>query len=226
MSDLLPTLERLRKAYDNPEYQEGLNVDLRKALRLYASAARLEFVQDNAGNIHIWRHGRDPDLANIAVAFQLDENRSKSACESAFRVFYQLQRENLLCGVTLLGWTSVGNAYIGRNIWELAGAKTELRPWIPALEQFSAFQDVSEFPLSAIFEMVEDQSEQLQVEGTHVLTEQIRQILSSHVSTRTCSRKLLRAPEVLLTGPKAEQIGLEAIKAYSAYVGALFDNFD
>ena len=44
MSDLEQTLERFRNAYDNPGYQTGLNVALRKALRLYASAARLDFV--------------------------------------------------------------------------------------------------------------------------------------------------------------------------------------
>ena len=44
MSEREPTLERFRNAYDNPEYQKGLNVALRKALRLFAAAARLDFI--------------------------------------------------------------------------------------------------------------------------------------------------------------------------------------
>jgi hypothetical protein len=44
MADLEPTLARFRDAYDNPEHQKGLNVALRKALRLYASAVRLDFI--------------------------------------------------------------------------------------------------------------------------------------------------------------------------------------
>lgn len=170
--------------------------------------------------------GRDHDLANIAIAFQLDGNRSKAACESAFRIFYQLQRENLLCGVALVGWTSTGEAYIGRNMWEMAGSKADVRPLLRELEQFAGFQDVAEFPLSAIFEVVDDPTEHMHAEGSQVLTEQIQQISRSPVSTTSSSKKILRAPRVLLTGRGAEHLGFEAIKAYSAYIGALFDNFD
>ncbi|EXJ65189.1 hypothetical protein A1O7_01529 [Cladophialophora yegresii CBS 114405] len=226
MADFEPTLERLQKAYDSPEYQEGLNVALRKALRLYATAAGLDFVQDNAGNIHIWQHGRDRDLANIAIAFQLDENRSKAACQSAFRVFYELQRENLLCGVTLLGWTSVGDEYVGRHLWEGAGLKTQNQPSDREVQQFPDFADVSAFQLSAIFEVVEEQQEQLQVEGAKVLVEQIQKLSGPPTSARLSPRKQLRAPAVWLRGPGAERAACEAIKAYSSYIGALFDNFD
>ncbi|KIW72213.1 hypothetical protein PV04_00423 [Phialophora macrospora] len=226
MADLEPTLERFRNAYDSPEHQKGLNVSLRKALRLYASAARLDFIQDNAGNIHIWKHGRDPDLANIAIAFQLDENRSKAACQSAFRVFHELQRENLLCGVTLLGWSSVGDEYVGRHLWESAGLKTRNRPLNAEVQQFSGFADVSAFQLSAVFEVAEESQEQLQVEGDRILIEQVQKLSSSPISAKLSPRKRLRAPEVCLRGPGAERVGCEAIKAYSRYIGAMFDNFD
>ncbi|OAP62260.1 hypothetical protein AYL99_04463 [Fonsecaea erecta] len=226
MSDLESTLERLRNAYDNPEYAKGLNTALRKALRLYAAAARLDFVQDNAGNIHIWRHGRDPDLANIAIAFQLDEGRSWASCESAFRLFHQLQRENLLCGVTLLGWTSVGDDYLGRELWEAGGFMPRKQPVQPELEQFSAFEDVSKFQLSAVFEVAETPDTPLEVEGAPVLIEHVKKIASSAVASRTAIRKAIRAPEIRLKGQNAETTGFEAIKTYSAYVGALFDNFD
>ncbi|OCT54329.1 hypothetical protein CLCR_00939 [Cladophialophora carrionii] len=215
MADLEPTLERFRKAYDKPEYQKGLNVALREALKLYASAARLDFV-----------HGRDPDLANIAISFQLDESRSRAACQSAFRVFYELQRENLLCGVTLLGWSSVGGEYVGRHLWESAGLKTQSRPSNPEVQQFSNFADVSTFQLSAIFEVVEEQQEQLHVEGATVLVEQIQKLADSPISARLSPRKQLRAPGVCLRGPGAERVACGAIKAYSSYIGALFDNFD
>ena len=156
----------------------------------------------------------------------MDENRSKAACESAFRVFYELQRENLLCGVTLLGWTSVGNAYLGRDIWETAISNTRKRPSTPELEQFSAFEDASSFQLSAIFEIVEQEQEQINVEGAKVLVDQIKELLSTPVSAKLSSRMQLRAPEVCLKGHGAERVGVEAIKAYSKYVGAMFDNFD
>ncbi|ETI29154.1 hypothetical protein G647_01607 [Cladophialophora carrionii CBS 160.54] len=226
MADLEPTLERFRTAYDNPEYQKGLNVALREALKLYASAAQLDFVQDNAGNIHVSQHGRDPDLADIAISFQLDEHRSRAACQSAFRVFYELQRENLLCGVTLLGWSSVGDEYVGRHLWESAGLKTQNRPSYPEVQQFSNFADVSTFQLSAVFEVVEEQQEQLQVEGATVLVEQIQELADSPISARLSPRKQSRAPGVCLRGPGAERVACGAIKAYSSYIGALFDNFD
>ena len=182
--------------------------------------------QDNAGNIHIWRHGRDPDLANIAIAFELDENRSKATCETAFRVFYELQRENLLCGVTLLGWTSIGEDHLGRQLWETAASGTRKQQSTPELQQFSVFEDVSKFQLSAIFEITDQEDHKLEAGGAQVLVQQIQKLSSSPVSTRSSPRKQLRAPEVCLKGQSAERVGFEAIKAYSAYVGALFDNFD
>ncbi|EXJ76085.1 uncharacterized protein A1O5_00593 [Cladophialophora psammophila CBS 110553] len=226
MSDLELTLERLRNAYENPEYQGGLNTALRKALRLFATAARLDFVQDNAGNIHIWKHGRDPDLANIAIAFQLDENRSKASCESAFRLFHRLQRENLLCGLTLLGWTSAGGNHLGRDLWETGGSTPSKWPWQPELEQFSTFTDVSKFQLSAIFEVAEHQGLLLEAEGAPVLLEHVKKEAKSAISSRPAIRKQTRAPAIRIKGPNAEAIGFEAIKTHSAYVGALFDNFD
>jgi hypothetical protein len=186
----------------------------------------LGFQQDNAGNIHIWQHGRDPDLANIAISFQLDENRSNAACQSAFRVFHELQTENLLCGVTLLGWSSVGDEYVGRHLWESAGLKAQNRPLNPEVQQFSGFADVSAFQLSAVFEVLEEPREQLQVEGARILVEQIQKLSSSPISVKLSQRKQLRAPEVCLRGAGAERLGCEAIKAYSGYIGAMFDNFD
>ncbi|KIW30331.1 uncharacterized protein PV07_06081 [Cladophialophora immunda] len=226
MSDLELTLERLRNAYDKPEYAKGLNTALRKALRLFAAAARLDFVQDNAGNIHIWKHGRDPELANIAIAFQLDENRSRASCESAFRLFHQLQRENLLCGVTLLGWTSVGDDDLGRELWEMCGSMSRKQPVQPELEQFATFEDVSKFQLSAVFEVADTQDMPLEAEGAPVIIEHVKKAASSAVATRPAVRKQMRAPEVRIKGRGAEATGFEAIKTYSAYVGALFDNFD
>ncbi|KIX96082.1 uncharacterized protein Z520_08337 [Fonsecaea multimorphosa CBS 102226] len=226
MSDLELTLERLRNAYDNPEYAKGLNTALRKALRLFAAAARLDFVQDNAGNIHIWKHGRDPELANIAIAFQLDESRSRASCESAFRLFHQLQRENLLCGLTLLGWTSVGVDYLGRDLWETGGYIPTKKQVQPELEQFSTFEDVSKFQLSAVFEVAETQDIPLEAEGAPVLIEHVKKVATSAVASRPTTRKQMRAPEIRIKGQNAETIGFEAIKTYSAYVGALFDNFD
>ena len=43
MSDVNPILERFRNANSNPDYQKGLNMPLRKALRFYASGERLDF---------------------------------------------------------------------------------------------------------------------------------------------------------------------------------------
>ncbi|KIW98940.1 uncharacterized protein Z519_00603 [Cladophialophora bantiana CBS 173.52] len=226
MSDLELQLEKLRNAYDNPEYQGGLNTALRKALRLFATAARLDFVQDNAGNIHIWKHGRDPDLANIAIAFQLDQKGSKASCESAFRLFHQLQRENLLCGLTLLGWTSAGGDYLGRDPWETGGSTPSKWPSKLELEQFSMFADVSKFQLSAIFEVAETHGLPLEAEGAPILLEHVNKVATSAISSRPAVRNQTRAPEVRIKGQSAETIGFEAIKTHSAYVGALFDNFD
>jgi hypothetical protein len=103
-----------------------------------------------------------------------------------------------------------------------AGKRSET----PELDQFAGFVDVAKFQLSAIFEVVEEDGAEVQVEGAPVLVEKVKALLQAPVSAKVSSRKQLRVPEVSLKGRDAERLGFEAIKAYSIYVGALFDNFD
>ncbi|KAK7755052.1 hypothetical protein SLS62_002867 [Diatrype stigma] len=179
--------------------------------------------------------GADPVLRDLraayvsaAVAFPLDGNLSEPAFVSAFRVFSLLSREKTMpCGLVLLGWTSLGSETVGRQIWE--GSATASPPASPPeLDQFRTMSDPGDASLSAIFNVSEGGGGAiLTIEGSPVLIDKARTTLpASSAHIRQSGGKPSRAPMVAMTGPEAEVIACATIRSYSAYVAALFDNFD
>ena len=126
------------------------------------------------------------------------------------------------------GWTSIGGRLVGRDMWERSGslfAKPTTAPKIPQLEQFSDLPEGFTFPLSAVFEVVYVQAAKLRICGSPVLVPKVQKnALGSEAAVST--RKGLRAPEVRIEGVSAVDVAVVTVREYSAYVAALFENFD
>ncbi|KAI0544556.1 hypothetical protein F4679DRAFT_34969 [Xylaria curta] len=233
MEKLEETLARLQTAYETCDYNDGvdiytLNTELREQLNQYAAAEQLSVNQDSAGNIGITKPGQDSTLAAIALSFPLD-GCGKSSFVSAFRVFNLLRADNLQCGVTLLGWSSVGERLIGREIWMVAGAKKgSIPPILSQLERFSDLADPSTVTFSAIVEVWGDAAVVTEVVGSPILVETAKKHMGARgqLKATILERGAVRAPELRIMGMEAETVARGLVKDYSEYVTALFENFD
>lgn len=250
-------LKWLLRAYGtssaDDEESEFLNTRLRRSLRQHASAARLHYAvcclhsccfeaddadniqQDNLGNIYITRSGREPEIASIALGFPLDGGQDAVLLAGAFTLFSLLGNDDLVCPVTLVGWTSIGKDVVGRRAWHSSAAQL---PWIKdaathdgpkavdgRLDQFSGLPGATEFPLSAIFEIATTKSEKTQLSGAPVLVDKARKHAEGEIEA-CVQPKASRAPELRIEGADAEAVARATICDYSNYVAALFDNFD
>lgn len=118
---------------------------------------------------------------------------------------------------------------MGREQWEKSGAlfaKPSTDPAIPQLEQFSDLPDGSKFPLSAVFEVLEDQGATVRISGSPVLLPKAeKNAPGSEVSISPT--KSSRSPEVRIEGPSSVlDVVCVTVREYSVYVAALFENFD
>lgn len=243
---LTQALDSLQRAYDREDGSDSLNTAVRKALRQQAAAERLQFrvglkcfhsslrstdvqKQDSAGNIYISRQGRDPELADIAIAFQLDSHQGSDSFTSALRVFSQLASEDLICGATLMGCTSINGEAIGKQLWESSGPVSKDGPTTssnPLLEQFSLLPNPAGFSFSALFEVCETHADVLSLQGSFVLTSKAQQHVEGGKEVKVSMRNSQRAPYLSVKGPEAEKVARATICEYSSYIAALFDNFD
>ncbi|KAI1475209.1 hypothetical protein F4774DRAFT_421740 [Daldinia eschscholtzii] len=223
------TLTSLQKFYAGPDVlPTSLNRPFREALRSYATSQALQFSEDSLGNNYIARRDRDTDIAPIAITFPLDGGLSESKFTTAFRVFSLLSEVSLPCNLVLVGWTSLGSQLIGRDFWELSGTTPSYDTPSQLLE-FQEFQEKAspkDVPFSAIFEVSGENGTPLRVEGSPVLVEKTRKLTTVQADVRQSHGKAIRAPWISITGSGAEDLAIEAIKEYSAYIVALFDNFD
>jgi len=240
MSKHEEALRWLQTAYEEPlsdkNASEILNTRLRRSLRQHAAAVRLHYAQDKVGNIYITRSGREPDIASIALAFPLDGALDSLAFAGAFRLFSHLANDDLICPLVLVGWTSAGKKILGRDIWHSSAShnvwqtpvtqKTTADLSLLELEQFSTLPEASDFPLSAIFEVVKTKAETLKLSGSLILVEKARKRAGEDVETEYSQPKVTRAPEIRIEGKTAEKVARATICDYSEYVAALFDNFD
>lgn len=185
--------------------------------------------QDRAGNVYLSRRGRDPELADIAIAFQLDSNNSSGSFISALKVFSQLANEDLICGVTLVGWTSIDGEATGQQLWEMSGADSKTSSSATSnavLDQFAACPSPAEFAFSALFEVWEEEADALCLQGSFVLTSKAQKQIDSGEEVKVSTRNSRRAPILSVQGPSAEKVTKATICDYSSYIAALFDNFD
>ncbi|KAI0007416.1 hypothetical protein F4779DRAFT_514900 [Xylariaceae sp. FL0662B] len=202
-----------------------LNTPFREALRKFAASQSFQFSEDSAGNNYITRPGKDPELAPIAIAFPLDGGLSEYSFASASRIFLLLSKEDLSCGLILLGWTSLGSRIIGREIWEASASKSPY-DMPPELGTFVEMDDPKNVSLSAIVEVSEQREGVLRAKGSPILIEKARKFTKGEENISEPEVKLTRAPFVSIIGPAAESIACSLIREYSGYITALFDNFD
>ncbi|KAI0883744.1 uncharacterized protein GGS22DRAFT_189711 [Annulohypoxylon maeteangense] len=220
------SLDGLRKAYASTETQQpSLNTIFRGALKDFAVAQSLQFSEDSAGNNYITRRGKDPSIAPIAITFPLDGSLSETSFTSAFRVFSLLAKVELPCDLLLVGWTSLGERIVGRDIWD--SSVTASSQVIPSeLASFQQGDDPKDVSVSAVVEVSEQMGAPLRIEGSPVLVKKARRLMTALADVRELGKGLARAPCISITGPEAESIACSIIREYSAYIVALFDNFD
>ncbi|KAI1077020.1 hypothetical protein F5B20DRAFT_583758 [Whalleya microplaca] len=222
----LDTIAGLRKAYASTQaLLTPLNTPFREALRKLAESQSLQFSEDSVGNNYITRPGKDPELAPIAIAFPLDGGLSESSFASALRIFLLLSNEDLACDLTLLGWTSLASRIVGREIWEASVTKTSCNV-PPELEPFAEMDNPKNVSVSAVVEVSEEKEGVLRVKGSPILVQKARRLATAQESIFEPEGKLTRAPFISIIGPAAESTACSLIKEYSAYITALFDNFD
>ncbi|KAI1212605.1 uncharacterized protein F4807DRAFT_342599 [Annulohypoxylon truncatum] len=216
----------LRKAYASTESQQTLlNKTFRGALKDFAASQSLQFSEDSAGNNYITRPGKDAGIAPIAIAFPLDGGLSETSFTSAFRVFSLLSKVELSCDLMLVGWTSLDGRVVGRDIWD--SSATASPPVVPPeLEIFQQKDDPKDMSVSAVFEVSEKKGAALEIDGSPVLVEKARKLATTQANVHEFGKGLIRAPSISIIGPEAESISCSAIREYSAYIVALFDNFD
>ncbi|OTB17018.1 hypothetical protein K445DRAFT_10561 [Daldinia sp. EC12] len=220
------TLTSLQKFYAGPDVlPTSLNRPFREALRSYATSQALQLSEDSLENNYIARRDRDTDIAPIAITFPLDGGLSESKFTTAFRVFSLLSDVSLPCNLVLVGWTSLGSQLIGRDFWELSGTTPSYD--VPShLLEFHEKDSPKDVPFSAIFEVSGENGTPLKIEGSPVLVEKTRKLTTVQANVRQSHEKAIRAPWISITGSGAEDLAIEAIKEYSTYIVALFDNFD
>ncbi|OTB05027.1 hypothetical protein M426DRAFT_147098 [Hypoxylon sp. CI-4A] len=202
-----------------------LNVPFREVLKNVAASKSLHFSEDSAGNIYIIRRGKDSELAPIAVSFSLDHGPTESIFASAVRIFSILSEADLHCDLMLVGWTYLDSTLVGRELWDKS-ITTAHNGAPPELNIFREMESPENMPISAIFEVSEKEGIALRVEGSPILVEKVRKFTTDQTSLHVSEKQLTRAPSVTVVGPGAESIACSMIKEYSAYIVALFDNFD
>ena len=88
--------------------------------------------------------------------------------------------------------------------------------------------DVTELPLSAVFEVGVTEDDLLTAQGSPVLVSKVMGASERQVRAQAAAGQSrgARAPAVRIEGSGAASIGAKAVESYSRYVAALFDNFD
>ncbi|RWA08077.1 hypothetical protein EKO27_g7032 [Xylaria grammica] len=240
-------LDTLQRVYAQYREDGDLNIAMREALHQYATDKGLTFEvreepqhffslvadlqqQDSAGNIYLTRSSNDDSLANIAIAFPIDTNDSPQWFASAFSTFDLLSRDNVLCGVTLMGFTSLRGEGVGLETWENAIGIIPGKPAafsrLPLLAQFTKSPSPTTFPLSAIFQISESAEAPSSLVGSSLLIAKAQKMLGDQEGVRVCTQEFRRAPRLRVEGPGVAEVSRRIICAYSEYVVALFDNFD
>lgn len=176
------------------------------------------------GNNYVTQPGKDTGISPIAIAFPLDGS-AEASFTSAFRIFSLLSKLELPCDVMLVGWTSLGERMIGRDIWFSIDIKSN-QAVPPELETFKQRDSPKDVSVSAVFEVSEQEGVPLTIEGSPVILEKARSLTTAQTNLRELIPGLTRVPLISIMGTEAESIACSLIREYGAYVVALFDNFD
>ncbi|KAI8957735.1 hypothetical protein F5Y11DRAFT_352218 [Daldinia sp. FL1419] len=216
----------LQKTYAGPDTSPtSLNTSFREALRSYAAAQSLHFTEDQIGNIYMSRSGLDVDIAPIAVTFPLDGGLSVSTFTTAFRIFSLLSEVSLPCSIVIVGWFCLRERQLGKVFWDMSAAG----PLQKVPSQLQGFQEnihPKDISFSAVCRVTEEEGVPLQLEGSPILIKMARGFMTTEADIDISRWRAPRAPWVTIMGPGAEALALSTIKEYSAYIGAIFNNFD
>ncbi|KAI8946311.1 hypothetical protein F4801DRAFT_583547 [Xylaria longipes] len=225
---LAQELDTLQRFYEQNQ-GSTLNLEMRKALHQHATAKGLKLEQDCVGNVYLSRPTRGHSLANIAIAFPIDAHDSSRPFTDAVLAFDRLSQEDVLCGVTLMGFTSLPGEDVGLEVWEnvitIPGRPATLSEISP-FDQFSKCPSPTTFAFSAIFQISESAEAPLSLFGSSILTAKAQEFVEDQEGVRVGTQEFRRAPRLKVEGPDAEKMTRKIICAYSEYVVALFDNFD
>ncbi|KAF6219066.1 hypothetical protein HO133_005610 [Letharia lupina] len=220
---------KLKSLYSSHEHS-GLNTALRNGLEAFAASTRSGFTQDDVGNVYITRPGTDPSVCAIALTFPLDSSSSSphDTFSGALHTFLELLHTTTGCDVSLLGWSSLGNSTVGRDVWEEGLSVHEAYEEFPELKAFDGRGDVSAFGCSALLELIEVDGAALVVRGDALLAEKARGYLPAHGSVAVAGEgpNSSRCPVVSICGDGAIGVGKKVVIDYSEYVAKLFENFD
>ncbi|KAI0110761.1 hypothetical protein GGR51DRAFT_75763 [Nemania sp. FL0031] len=221
-------IDTLQRAYEQALEDNSLNIAMREALHQHSTANELQFGQDNMGNVYLSKPGRDPTLANIAIAFPIDTHDSSQSFTSAFLTFHRLRQEEVICGVTLMGFTSLQGEAVGLEAWDnsIAIPKESTSSRTTILSQFSHLPSPVTFAFSAIFQPSERVDTPLSLSGSLILTLKAQNLIDNAKAWRVRTQEFRRAPRLQVDGSGAEDLTRNVIYAYSEYIAALFDNFD
>ena len=172
------------------------------------------------------KHGSDPELASISIGFPLDSVPTKDSFPGALKVFHHIAQCDTSCGITFVGWSSPGGSIVGEQVWDGQLSTSAAYEKCPELKEFSNLDGVSHFSFSALFEIIEQDQDSLLAHGSPVMTQRLHFATGLPWEKGTQGSPLRRVPTVVLEGNKAVSAGLLAVKDYSNYVAALFENFD
>ncbi|KAI0466922.1 hypothetical protein F4859DRAFT_518543 [Xylaria cf. heliscus] len=226
----LPELLNTLQCFHEHQSQDGaLNMEMRKALYQHAAVRGLKVEQDCVGNVYLSRMAGDDTLASIAIGFPLDTCNSPRSFTGAFLAFGRLIQEEIPCGVTLMGFTSLHGKDIGLEVWEKTitmPGKPSAPIGIPSFDQFSKYPSPATFTFSAIFQISEATGMPLSLFGSSILVAKVQRFLQGQEGVRVTTQEFHRAPRLKIEGPGAEDVTRKIICAYSEYVVALFNNFD
>ncbi|KAI0438677.1 hypothetical protein F4803DRAFT_534202 [Xylaria telfairii] len=222
-------LDVLQRLYEQKSQEITLNIEMRKALHQHAAAKGFELDQDCAGNVYLSRTAKDHTIANIAIAFPLDVRDSSRSFTDAVLAFGQLRQEDVACGLTLMGYTSLHGEDVGLEAWENAitipGTSSALSK-VPLFDQFSKSPSPSTFAFSAIFRISESTDAPLSLFGSSILIAKAQHFVEGREGVRVGTQEFRRAPRLVVEGLGADEVIRKTVCAYSKYVVALFDNFD
>lgn len=125
-----------------------------------------------------------------------------------------------------MGWSSPNWSTIGHDVWEDTVSINDAYEKDVDLKTFQNEEDASEFSLSALIEVVENDEAEVVIKGSSLLAEKARSAINVPVSVESGGPTSSRCPVISIHGQEAAAVATATISAYSHYVSALFENFD
>ena len=138
---------------------------------------------------------------------------SQSTFSAALEAFLQLQETKTKCEIALLGCSSPGGNTVGHDVLEGDLSISEAYKEHPELKAFAEFNDVLEFSLSALIEIVEDDGAEVAVRGSSLLADKARLTINAFVRAESGGPISARCPVVSIRGEEAVALGRATVQS-------------